>query len=57
MTGKWVTKLAERVMHYSKVMDVLAQYHPEYTALAWGAMKIILMVVVPLFPRACPLIT
>ena len=30
-----------RIHHYGKVMDVLVQQHPEYVALAWGAMKLV----------------
>ena len=41
---KWIIRLSERVMHYSKIMDTLAQHNPEYTALAWGTMKFILTV-------------
>lgn len=42
--GKWLTKLAQRIMHYEKVMDTFANFHPEYCALAWGTMKFLLMV-------------
>jgi hypothetical protein len=31
-------------MYYGKVFDTLAQHHPEYVALAWGAVKLVLMV-------------
>jgi hypothetical protein len=41
---KWLGKFSERVMHYGKIMDTLANYHPEYCALAWGTMKFLLMV-------------
>jgi len=41
---KWVNVLASRVTHYGAVLDTLAQHHPEYVALAWGAIKFILMV-------------
>jgi len=40
----WLEKLSCRVMYYGKVLDSLAQHHPEYVALAWGAMKLVLMV-------------
>ncbi|TVY56795.1 hypothetical protein LSUE1_G009196, partial [Lachnellula suecica] len=39
----WLQKLSTRLMHYSSVMDILAQHHPEYVSLAWGAMKFVLM--------------
>ncbi|KAG9190518.1 hypothetical protein G6011_08606 [Alternaria panax] len=29
-------------MYYGKIMDTLAQHHPEYVALVWGAMKFVL---------------
>jgi len=41
---KWLAKFSERVMHYGKIMDTLANYNPEYCALAWGTMKFLLMV-------------
>jgi len=31
-------------MFYSGIMDMLSQQHPEYVALAWGAMKFLLVV-------------
>ena len=37
-------KISLRIMHYSKVLDTLAQHHPEYVALAWGAVKLVLTV-------------
>ncbi|KAH0547671.1 hypothetical protein FGG08_000160 [Glutinoglossum americanum] len=37
--GKWVAAFATRVTYYGSVMDILAQHHPEYVALVWGAMK------------------
>ncbi|KAF4471594.1 hypothetical protein FALBO_1495 [Fusarium albosuccineum] len=40
---KWLHRIVSRVHHYSNIMDVLAQHHPEYVALAWGAMKLVLM--------------
>ncbi|KAF2833902.1 hypothetical protein CC86DRAFT_312074 [Ophiobolus disseminans] len=42
----WLEKLSSRIMHYGKVFDTLAQHHPEYVALAWGAMKLVLMGVI-----------
>ncbi|KAJ8106817.1 hypothetical protein OPT61_g9289 [Boeremia exigua] len=36
---KWLTRLFSRLMYYGNIFDVLAQHHPEYVALAWGAMK------------------
>lgn len=41
---KWLSKLSSRVTHYGAIMDVLAQHHPEYTSLAWGAMKFLFVV-------------
>lgn len=31
-------------MYYGGVLDALSQHHPEYVALAWGAVKFVLMV-------------
>lgn len=39
-----LAKLSSRLMYYSSIMDMLAQHHPEYTSLAWGAMKLVLVV-------------
>lgn len=41
---KWLAMFSERVMHYGKVIDTLANYNPEYCALGWGTMKLLLMV-------------
>jgi hypothetical protein len=43
-TRQWLEKLSGRVLHYQPVMDALSQHHPEYVALAWGTMKLILVV-------------
>ncbi|KAF9693090.1 hypothetical protein EKO04_008923 [Ascochyta lentis] len=40
---KWLEKLSARILHYGRILDTLAQHHPEYVALAWGTMKIVLM--------------
>jgi hypothetical protein len=37
-------RLSLRIMYYGKVMDTLAQHHPEYVALVWGTMKFVMMV-------------
>ena len=31
-------------MYYGNIFDVFAQHHPEYVALAWGAMKFLFVV-------------
>ncbi|KAI9690899.1 MAG: hypothetical protein M1822_008519 [Bathelium mastoideum] len=38
---KWLTQLSARVNYYGSILDVLVQHHPEYAALAWGAMKVL----------------
>lgn len=43
---KWVGELSGVVMHYSNVLDVLTQHHPEYVSLVWGVTKFILMGVI-----------
>jgi hypothetical protein len=43
-TRPWLEKFSSRVMIYGKVFDALAQHHPEYVAIAWGAVKFVLMV-------------
>lgn len=39
-----IEKFAEGVYHYSNIMDVMVQHHPEYVSLAWGAMKFLFLV-------------
>ena len=41
---KWLTRFSARVNHYSAVLDVMVQHHPEYVALVWGAMKLLFVV-------------
>lgn len=40
----WLSKLSTRIGYYGNVMDVLVQHHPQYAALAWGAMKFLFVV-------------
>lgn len=42
--GKCLADISERIMNYSAVLDMLAQHHPEYVSLAWGAAKFVLIV-------------
>lgn len=48
-TKKWLGKIATRLQYYGTIMDVLVQHHPEYVALAWGAMKFLFVVSVATF--------
>jgi predicted nucleotidyltransferase component of viral defense system len=41
---KWLHKVALRIQFYGNVLDVIAQQHPEYVSLAWGAIKFLLQV-------------
>jgi hypothetical protein len=41
---KWLTKLSSRIILYGAVLDTLVQYDPQYSSLAWGAIKFIFMV-------------
>lgn len=45
--GKWLERVSSRLMYYGNIFDVLAQHHPEYVALAWGAMKFLFIVSSP----------
>src|SRR5436853_610029 len=38
---KWLQKLSGQMMYYGSVLDTLAQHHPEYVALVWGAVKVV----------------
>jgi hypothetical protein len=51
---RYITELSRRIHHYGNIMDVLVQHHPEYVALAWGAMKLLFGVGITWM---CPLIT
>lgn len=39
--GRYMNQLAEKIHYYGNIMDVLVQHHPEFTSLAWGAMKLL----------------
>ena len=41
---RWLSAFSSRFMYYGAVLDTLAQHHPEYVSLAWGAIKFIFMV-------------
>lgn len=41
---RWLHSMAGKLEYYQNVMDMLVQHHPEYVALAWGAMKFLLLV-------------
>lgn len=41
-----LVSFSEKIHHYGGIMDVLVSHHPEYAALAWGAMKFLLVGVV-----------
>jgi hypothetical protein len=43
-TRKWLVRLFKKISHYGAILDVLVQHHPEYVALAWGAMKFLFTV-------------
>ena len=41
---KHLAKFSARIMYFGQVLDILSQHHPEYVALAWGALKFVFMV-------------
>ncbi|KAH9236311.1 hypothetical protein K456DRAFT_1748785 [Colletotrichum gloeosporioides 23] len=43
---KWLQRLSTNIHHYSNILDVLVQHHPEYVSLVWGAMKFLFVGVV-----------
>ncbi|RSM13183.1 hypothetical protein CEP52_002043 [Fusarium oligoseptatum] len=45
-TRKWLQKFSETICHYSKVLNVFVQHHPEYVALVWGTMKLLFITAV-----------
>ncbi|KAI6298092.1 hypothetical protein MCOR06_001482 [Pyricularia oryzae] len=40
---KWLEKSATKINHFSNVINVFVQHNPEYVALAWGSMSLVLM--------------
>ncbi|KAK8848611.1 hypothetical protein PGQ11_015091 [Apiospora arundinis] len=36
-----LVSVSEKIHHYSGIVDVFVSHHPEYTALVWGAMKVL----------------
>src|SRR5277367_5723000 len=38
-----VRKMVQTLNQYSGVLDIVAQWHPEYSALVWGSMKWLLL--------------
>ncbi|KAK4061555.1 uncharacterized protein Triagg1_10264 [Trichoderma aggressivum f. europaeum] len=42
---KGLVQLSEKLYNYSNIMDVLLSQQPKYSALAWGAMKCLLLTV------------
>lgn len=43
-TRDCLVRLSQRVHLYSGILDIFAQHHPEYVALAWGSMKFLIIV-------------
>lgn len=41
---KLLANISTGILGYGKVMDVLAQHHPEYVSLAWGTTKLLFIV-------------
>jgi hypothetical protein len=50
---RWLRKLSKGIMYYASILDVIAQHHPEYVSLVWGAMKFTLVVSSLLRYRGC----
>lgn len=40
----WLGKLSSGILCYGKVLDMLAQHHPEYVSLAWGTTELLFIV-------------
>lgn len=40
----WLGRLSKGIMSYAKIVDMLAQIHPEYTSIAWGTFKLVFIV-------------
>lgn len=41
---EWLGQASRGILAYGKVMDMLAQHHPEYVSLAWGTTKFLFVV-------------
>lgn len=50
---KWLRQLAEKVVFYEGVVDVLIQQHPETVSLIWGGIKFILLVSISWMGKNC----
>lgn len=37
-------QFCKTTLHYAEVMDVLVEHHPEWVSLAWGTIKLFLMI-------------
>jgi hypothetical protein len=48
---RWLSSCSTRLMYYSVIMDTLSQHHPEYVSLAWGAMKFLFIVRLPIITK------
>ncbi|CAG8954559.1 hypothetical protein HYFRA_00004476 [Hymenoscyphus fraxineus] len=42
---KWLIRISHRIRFYGNIGDVLVQQHPEYVSLAWGAFKLLFILV------------
>ncbi|KAK7937365.1 uncharacterized protein PG986_014233 [Apiospora aurea] len=38
-----LVSVSEKIHHYSGIVDVFVSHHPEFTALAWGALKVLFL--------------
>jgi hypothetical protein len=43
-----LSRFSKLLHHYANIIEVFVQHHPEYVALAWGAMKVVLVVSQPI---------
>ena len=41
---QWLSYFSSRLLYYGAVLDTLAQHHPEYVDLVWGAVKFVFIV-------------
>ncbi|KAH8166169.1 hypothetical protein CIB48_g2099 [Xylaria polymorpha] len=43
---KWFERFSKKIVFYGNILDVFVEHHPEFVALAWGAMKLVFTAVV-----------
>lgn len=46
---KWFERFSKKIVFYGNILDVFVEHHPEFVALAWGAMKLVFTVFISFY--------